>query len=94
MLLHKPVPLCRSLLLVTLLIRTSQCIPLLRHTFLSPLARSLGLVALGLHLLLQNTLTLLLGLGLVDLRAAQVSELKSEIFERQDLRVRPRHAYA
>ena len=35
---------------------------------MSPLARCLGLVALGLHFLLQDTLTLLLGLGLVDLQ--------------------------
>jgi hypothetical protein len=37
------------------------------NTLLSPLAGSLGLCALGVHLLLEQTLTLLLGLGLVNL---------------------------
>lgn len=35
---------------------------------MSPLARCLGLIALGLHFFLQDTLTLFLGLGLVDLQ--------------------------
>ncbi len=53
--------------LLLLLFLSSQCIPLRHNTLLSPLTGCLGLVALGLHLLLQDTLTLLLGLGLVDL---------------------------
>jgi hypothetical protein len=37
------------------------------NTLLSPLAGSLGLCTLGVHLFLEQTLTLLLGLGLVNL---------------------------
>jgi hypothetical protein len=37
------------------------------YTLLSPLASSLGLRTLGVHLLLEQTLTLLLGFGLVNL---------------------------
>jgi hypothetical protein len=40
---------------------------LLCLTFLTTLPRSLGLRTLGVHLLLENPLTGLLGLGLVDL---------------------------
>ena len=60
----------QNLLLLRLLLLhlASQRIPLCLNTLLSPLACCLGLVALGLHLLLQDTLTLLLGLGLVDLQ--------------------------
>ena len=58
----------RDLFLLRILLHLAgQRIPLCLDTLLSPLARCLGLVALGLHFLLQNTLTLLLGLGLVDL---------------------------
>lgn len=59
----------QNLLLLRLLLHlASQRIPLGLNTLLSPLTCCLGLVALGLHLLLQDTLTLLLGLGLVDLQ--------------------------
>ena len=58
----------QGLFLLRLLLRlASQRVPLCLNTLLSPLARCLGLVTLGLHFFLQNTLTLLLGLGLVDL---------------------------
>jgi len=43
-------------------------VPLLLDTLLSPLARRLRLRTLGVHLLLEDTLTRLLGLGLVDLK--------------------------
>ena len=56
-----------SLLLLRLLVFTQRLCPLGRNTFLSPLTSSLGLVAFGLHFLLQDTLTLLLGLGFVNL---------------------------
>jgi hypothetical protein len=46
---------------------TSQSISLGLNAFLSPLTGSLGLRALGVHLLLENPLTLLFGLGFVDL---------------------------
>jgi hypothetical protein len=46
-----------------------QCLPLRRHTLLSPLACSLGLRTLGIHLFFEDTLTLLLSLGLVDLES-------------------------
>jgi hypothetical protein len=49
------------------LLATSQSIALGLHAFLPSLAGSLGLRALGVHLLLQEALTLLLGLGLVNL---------------------------
>lgn len=42
-------------------------VPLRVHALLSPLAGGLRLRTLGVHLLLQLLLTLLLGLGLVDL---------------------------
>ena len=45
-----------------------QSISLRRHSLLLPLAGSLGLRTLGIHLLLEQSLTLLLGLGTVDLR--------------------------
>ena len=57
------------LLLGLLVVATSQGIALRLHTLLSSLAGRLGLRTLGIHLLLENSLTLLLGLGLVDLRA-------------------------
>jgi len=44
-----------------------KSVALLLEPVLSPLAGSLGLGALGVHLLLEDTLTGLLGLGLVDL---------------------------
>jgi hypothetical protein len=47
---------------------TGQSISLGLDTLLSSLACSLGLRTLGVHLLLENSLTLLLGLGLVDLQ--------------------------
>ena len=45
----------------------SQSISLGLDSFLSSLAGSLGLGTFGIHLLLDNALTLFLGLGLVDL---------------------------
>jgi hypothetical protein len=42
------------------------------HTLLSPLTGSLGLSTLGVHLVLENLLTRLLGLGLVDLHVMSV----------------------
>ena len=59
-----------TLLLLRLLILAQRLVPLSRDAFLSPLTCSLGLVSLGLHLLLQNALTLLLSLGFVDLKAS------------------------
>ena len=52
---------------LSLVVVAGQLLPLLLHTLLSPLARSLGLRTLSIHLLLERTLALLLGLGLVDL---------------------------
>lgn len=49
---------------------TSQSISLGEDTLLSSLTGSLGLGTLSVHLLLEDTLTLLLGLGLVDLFSA------------------------
>lgn len=57
----------RRLLLLRLLVVTSQRIPLCRNTLLSPLSGCLGLRTLGIHLLLQDPLTLLFGLRLVNL---------------------------
>jgi hypothetical protein len=51
---------------------TSQSIALLLNTLLSSLTGSLGLRTLGVHLLLENSLTLLLGLSLVDLQTVSV----------------------
>ncbi len=56
-----------SLLLLRLLVFAQGLVPLRRHALLSPLPSRLGLVALGLHLLFEDALTMLLGLGLVDL---------------------------
>jgi hypothetical protein len=44
-----------------------QCVALGHQALLSPLASSLGLCTLGVHLLLENPLALLLGLGFVNL---------------------------
>lgn len=54
-------------LLLLLLIPTSQGLPLRSDTFLSSLTRCTGLVTFDLHFLFQDTLALLLSLGLVDL---------------------------
>ncbi len=59
--------LLRLLRLLLLLVTSKRCISLLLDTLHLPVAGCLGLVALGLHLLFQDTLTLLLGLGLVNL---------------------------
>ena len=75
-LLCKPYSSSHSLLLLCLqVVRTRQRIPFLHHALLSPLTRSLSLVALGLHFLLQDTLTLLLGFGLVNLLPTIISTL-------------------
>lgn len=62
-----PTPVFSTLLFLLLFQLSSQSVSLRHNTLLSPLAGCLRFVALGLHLLLQDTLTLLFGLGLVDL---------------------------
>jgi len=62
---RKPSSLLLGLLL--LLNLTSQSVPLCLDSLLSPLTSSLGLRTLGVHLILQDPLTLLLSLGLVDM---------------------------
>ena len=54
-------------LLFRLLTLTSQSISLGLDSLLSSLSGSLGLCTLDVHLLLEDSLTLLLGLGLVNL---------------------------
>ncbi len=54
-------------LLGRLLVLASESRTLVLHALLSPLAGSLGLRALGVHLLLELVLTGGLSLGLVDL---------------------------
>ena len=56
---------------VTELLAAGDRVPLARDALLSPLPGSLGLRALGIHLLLDDPGTLLLGLGLVDLQERQ-----------------------
>lgn len=66
------------LILATLLGPTArQRGPFGRDAFLSSLARRLGLVALGLHLLLQDALALFLGFGFVDLFVCARSNVTS-----------------
>lgn len=55
-------------LVLLLLVVRSKSQPLLGDTLLSPLAGGLGLCTLGVHLLLDNSLTGGLSLGLVNLR--------------------------
>ena len=64
-----PDALCpNSILLLLRLLVLPQClVPLRTHTLLSPLPRRLSFIPLRLHFLLQDTLTLLLGLGLMNL---------------------------
>ena len=68
---HQTIPhiagLSSYLLLGLLLVVSSKSVPLLLDTFLSSLAGSLCLRTLGVHLVLECSLTRLLGLGLVDL---------------------------
>lgn len=68
--LRKPTPLihvaCRLCLVLA-----SESSTLLLHALLPPLAGGLGLRTLGVHLLLQDPLAGLLGLGLVDLGESQ-----------------------
>jgi hypothetical protein len=64
---------CLQLLLVTLIIISRQCIPLRCHALHPPLPSSLGLGTLGVHLVLEDPLTLLLGLGLVDLECVRLT---------------------
>jgi hypothetical protein len=54
-------------LLLGLLFLADKSISLGEDTLLSSFAGSLGLGTLGVHFFLEGTLTLLLGLGLVDL---------------------------
>ena len=56
-----------SLLRLFLLRLACQDVALLHRALLSPLARGLVLVALGLHFFLEDTLALFLGFGFVDL---------------------------
>lgn len=56
-----------SPLLLLVFLSTSQRLSLRRDTFLSPLTCGPSLVTLDLHFLLEDTLPLLLGFGLVDL---------------------------
>jgi hypothetical protein len=51
-----------------LLLLTFDLLSLGLNTLLSSLASSLGLRSLGVHFFLESTLTLLLSLGLVDLK--------------------------
>ena len=70
---RKPTPECSCHISSRLLlVATNQRLPLLLDTLLPPLARSLGLRTLGVHLLLESPVASLLGLGLVDLRAMSV----------------------
>ena len=55
------------------LLLARHLVPLGLDALLSPLARRLGLCALGVHLVLDLLLTLLLGLGLVDLQTMNLS---------------------
>jgi hypothetical protein len=55
-----------------LLFLAGKSVPLLLHTLLSPLAGSLGLRTLGVHLVLEGLLAGSLGLGLVDLGTLSV----------------------
>jgi hypothetical protein len=61
----------RHLLLRLLLVGSSKSVPLGLNSLLSPLSGSLGLCTLGVHLFLEDSLTLLFGLGLVDLLHCQ-----------------------
>lgn len=54
-------------LLLGFLFLTDKSVSLGEDTLLSSFASSLGLGTLGVHFFLEGTLTLLLGLGLVDL---------------------------
>ena len=56
-----------SLFRLRLTVFTGLRVPLRLDTFLSPLPRCLGLGTFGVHLFLQDTLTLFLGLGFVNL---------------------------
>ena len=57
--------------LLLLVVTASQSVALLLDTLLSSLTSSLGLRTLGVHLLLEDTLARLLGLGLVNLQSSQ-----------------------
>lgn len=64
--LRKPTPLVHAVSHLCL-VSALQSSALLLHALLPPLAGGLGLRALGVHLLLEDPLAGLLGLGLVDL---------------------------
>ena len=64
-----------SRLCLLLLVVGSESESLLLDTLLSALAGGLGLGTLGVHLLLEDPLTCLLSLGLVDLWCMLVAEL-------------------
>jgi len=57
---------CKSLLLLALLLLTSQGVSLGLDSFLSPLTGCLGLCTFGIHFFLEDPLTVLLRLSLVN----------------------------
>ena len=75
-----------------LLLLAGKSVPLGGNTLLSPLAGSLGLCALGVHLCLELLLTGLLGLGLVDLR--RLSVCCAVMARSHDVNVRARQGHA
>lgn len=80
------------MLLLCLLLRLESLVPLRGNPLLPPVPRCLGLCTLGVHFLLNDPGTLLLGLGLVNL-----SREESDEFDKYDtkyLRVRPERACA
>ena len=81
--------------LLLVLASSTNLVPLRRHALLSALAGGLGLVALGLHLLLEDALALFLRLGLVDLKSC-VSSCRDGESPRTslDVRVQPERACA
>ena len=84
-----------SLLLLGLFLSlTSQSVSLGLDAFLSSLTGSLGLRTFGIHFFLEDSLTLLLGLGLVDLSRIVSLQGGSRGKEVVVIRVRPKHACA
>jgi hypothetical protein len=80
----------RSLLLAA----TLELCPLLLFPLLLPLPRRLGLLAFGVHLLLQVPLAGLLSLGLVNLRMVLERWVYLASHDVMDVRVRREHACA
>ena len=95
----KHTPVCHAHTPLLLLVLAGQREPLLLHTLLSPLPRGLGLRTLGVHLFLDNPLTLLLGLSLVDLLQIMLVMMLPDMNRvmmswRENVRVQRGHAYA